>query len=204
MRCWRWARPEQHEGRGLTSASTWKSIYRQACRRHTAAHDTRSSAPVAKPGSSDPPVNGDQVRDTLICRQGPRTAGGRGLPPATGQRSAPPRRGTTRRRGFCQAADRERDLPEAQTWTAYDIDAVDWFLDQFLLLPGHDDQAGSLRTPGVTFPLPGSPRERLRSTPSSCNVTARGATSASGPARTCGSGRQHEGSPSCALRRSRR
>ena len=61
----------------------------------------------------------------------------------------------------------------------YDIDASTGSWTSFSFPGVIVSWVGSLRMPGVTFPLPGSRRERLRSTPSSCNATARGATSAS-------------------------
>jgi hypothetical protein len=155
---WAWAGSgpsrSNTRGRGLTGASTWKWIYRQACGRHTAAHDTYSSAPVAKPGSNDPPMNGGQVRDTLFCRQGPS-----GMLQVAGYH---PRQVNDLRRRIAAELDAGGSagpLIENATFRRrrhglrYDIDGVDWFLGQFLRLPGHDEPGGIAEDPWGDLPV---------------------------------------------------
>jgi hypothetical protein len=107
--------------------------------------------PVARPGSNAPPVNGSVVRDTLFCRAG-----------AMGVAGYHPRQVND----LCRLVAAELDAggsarPLIQNATLrkrkyglrYDIDAVDWFLDQFLLPPGHVEPDGIGEDPWGNLPV---------------------------------------------------
>jgi hypothetical protein len=95
---------------------------------------------VARPGSDPPPVNGEQVRDTRFW-----------LPPHSEIAGYDARQvdGLVRRVAAELDAGRSAGpLIEKATFRRrlyrwrYDIDAVDWFLGQLLLPPGHVELAG--------------------------------------------------------------
>lgn len=99
-------------------------------------------------------MNGDQVRDTLICRQGPSH-----MLEVAGYH---PRQVNDLRRRVAAELDAggsARPLIENATFRRrrhglrYDIEAVDWFLDQFLLLPGHDDPGRIAEDPWGDLPV---------------------------------------------------
>ena len=111
----------------------------------------RSSASAARPGSNGPPVNGGQVRDKWFCRAG-----------ATGVAGYDARQVND----LCRRVAAELDAggsagPLIQNASfrrlffglRYDIDAVDWFLDQFLLSPGHVEAGGIGDDPWGDLPV---------------------------------------------------
>jgi hypothetical protein len=109
-------------------------------KRHTSAHDRQASRPLARPDSNPPPVNGEQVRDTRFW-----------LPPHSEIAGYDARQvdGLVHRVAAELDAGRSaRPLIEKATFRRrlyrwrYDIDAVDWFLGQLLLPPGHVELAG--------------------------------------------------------------
>jgi hypothetical protein len=125
----------------------------QASRRNTAAHDTHGSAPVAKPGNNGPPVNGGQVRDTLFCRAGP------GWMESVGYHARQVNDLCRRIAAELDAGGSARPLIENATLRRrihglrYDIEAVDWFLDQFLLPSGQSGLEGIADDPWVDLPV---------------------------------------------------
>ena len=126
-------------GRDLTNASSiWgrstgetRPGRRGWC--HTSAHDTHGSRPVARPSSNAPTVNGDQVRDTWFW------------PPRYSVRGYDARQIQELFRRIAAELDAGRPvgplienatLRTRELGRQYDVDAVDWFLGQFLLPPG--------------------------------------------------------------------
>jgi hypothetical protein len=96
-------------------------------------------------------VNGGQVRDTLFCVPGRRGVSG-----------YDPRQVNDLCRRVAAELDAggsARPLVENATFRKqtsgprYDIDAVDWFLDQFLLPPGHVELGGIAEDPLADLPV---------------------------------------------------
>ncbi len=128
----------------LTSCSSIRAIHGKmsAARggwRHTSAHDEQGSWPVPGPGHQALAVNGDEVRalrfrsgkfeaylevDELLRHVAAELDAGRPVGPLI--KNAKFRRLSG---GFARAH-------------GYDVDAVDWFLDQLLLRPDHSGPAG--------------------------------------------------------------
>lgn len=94
------------------------------------AHDTHSSAPGGRPGSTAPPVNGSQVRDTVFCPAHALGYVAEQVDELCRRVAAELDAGGSARPLIENAAFRTRKVGRR-----YDIDAVDWFLDQFLLPP---------------------------------------------------------------------
>ena len=99
-------------------------------------------------------MNGGQVRDTLFCRQGPS-----GMLQVAGYH---PRQVNDLRRRVAAELDAGGSagpLIENATFRRrrhglrYDIDGVDWFLGQFLRLPGHDEPGGIAEDPWGDLPV---------------------------------------------------
>ena len=99
-------------------------------------------------------MNGDQVRDTLICRQGPSH-----MLEVAGYH---PRQVNDLRRRIAAELDAggsARPLIENATFRRrrhglrYDIEAVDWFLDQFLSPPGHCELGAIAEDPWGDLPV---------------------------------------------------
>ena len=101
-----------------------------SARRHTPAHDTHSSAPGGRPDSTAPPVNGSQVRDTVFCPAHALGYVAEQVDELCRRVAAELDAGGSVRLLIENAAFRTRKLG-----LRYDIDAVDWFSDQFLLPP---------------------------------------------------------------------
>ena len=90
---------------------------------------------MARPGSNAPPVNGGQVRGTRFCPAG--------ATPVPGYDAEQVDDLLRRVAAELDAGGSARHLIQNATFRSrtyrrkYDIDAVDWFLDQFLLPPDH-------------------------------------------------------------------
>jgi hypothetical protein len=120
-------------------------------REHPPAYEQRSSTPVTEHGSNAVPVNGDQVRDTLFCRAGRMGVAGYDALQVN----------DLRRRIVAEldAGGSARPLIEDATFRKrkyrlrYDIDAVDWFLGQFLLPPGNVELSGIADDPWGDLPV---------------------------------------------------
>ena len=116
---------------------------------------------MARPGSNAPPVNGRQVRDTLFC-----PAGATAVPGYDAEQvddllrcvAAELDAGGSARRLIQNATFRKRTYRRK-----YDIDAVDWFLDQFLLPPDYCEPGGIADDPWGDLPVtqlaPGRPEK---------------------------------------------
>jgi hypothetical protein len=106
---------------------------------------------VAKPGSNATPMNGGQVRDTLFCRVVPWP-----VPGYDPQQVDDLCRRVT---AELDAGGSARPLIENATFRTringlrYDIEAVDWFLDQFLLPPGHCELDAIAEDPWGDLPV---------------------------------------------------
>lgn len=106
---------------------------------------------MARPGSNAPPVNGGEVRDTWLCRAGKMEVPGYHAGRVDDL--------------LCRVAA-ELDaggsagqlIQNATFWrvkfgSRYDIEAVDWFLDRLLLLPGHLDLGAIADDPWGDLPV---------------------------------------------------
>jgi hypothetical protein len=121
---------------------------------HTSAHDKHGLRPVARPASNAPPVKGEQVRDTWFWP--PRT---RIIYNVEGYDA---RQVDDLLRRVAAELDVGRPagplienatLQERRWGRRYDIDAVDWFLGQFLLPSGRIGLAGLSADPWGDLPV---------------------------------------------------
>jgi hypothetical protein len=106
---------------------------------------------VARPGSNAPPVNGGQIRDTLFCRVVPWPVPGydpQQVDDLCRRVAAELDAGGSARPLIENAAFRRRI-----NGLRYDIDAVDWFLDQFLSPPGHPELGAIAEDPWGDLPV---------------------------------------------------
>jgi hypothetical protein len=120
-------------------------------REHPPAYEQRSSTPVAEHGSNAVLVSGDQVRDTLFCRAGRMGVEGYDALQVNDLQC--------RIAAELDAGGSARPLIENATFRKrkyrlrYDIDAVDWFLDRFLLPPANVELGGIGDDPWGDLPV---------------------------------------------------
>ncbi len=122
---------------------------------HTPGREGQSSQPVAWPGCSAPPVNGDEVRDTWFLRRRGRE----------GYDASEVDDLLDRVAAELDAGRPAGPLIEKATFPkkrkGYDVDAVDWFLDQLILQPGHAERAGPSADPWRDLPVTQFTRGRV-------------------------------------------